>query len=350
MRTFAEKLRSLVRGRAGGGVEEELRLAREGMAEKNRRLKKLRGRLEEKDREIEKLRAKLAQREAGLEAHDGVRPENIVWIFGSGRTGSTWLSSIMADLERHTLWHEPLVGELFGNLYYVRGMGNHRSKHFILGRHREVWLNSIRRFVLDGANGRFLGAAGEGILVVKEPNGSIGAPLLMEALPESRMVLLVRDPRDVVASILDARREGSWLYEKNKNRSQSQLKEPPKKDSVAFAESQARGYLQRVWNAKEAYDSHAGPKALVRYEDLRAHAMGGMKRMYAELGVPVEEEELTKAVSKHSWENISEYKKGPGTFYRKASPGSWREDLTPEQSKVVEEITASILEAFYLEA
>jgi hypothetical protein len=54
---------------------------------------------------------------AGAEA-DGVNPENIVWIFGSGRSGSTWLSSMMGDLEGHALWGEPWVGALFGNYYY----------------------------------------------------------------------------------------------------------------------------------------------------------------------------------------------------------------------------------------
>jgi len=49
-------------------------------------------------------------------------------------------------------------------------------------------------------------------------------------------------------------------------------------------------------------------------------------------------------------EGVAEENKGPGKFCRKASPGCWREDLTPEQSKVVEEITAPILEAFYPEA
>ena len=71
MRTYVAKRKSFARGKeAGGGLEEELKLAREGIAEKNRRLKKLRGRLEEKDREIEQLRAKPVQRDASLEAHD----------------------------------------------------------------------------------------------------------------------------------------------------------------------------------------------------------------------------------------------------------------------------------------
>lgn len=317
----------------------------ERMVEKNRRLKRLRERLEEKDRELAALRAEMLRREAGEEA--GIRPENIVWVFGAGRTGSTWLSSMMADLGRHTLWHEPLVGELFGNLYYVRGAGNHGSPHFVLGRHREVWLPSIRRFVLDGANGRFPEAADGGFLVVKEPNGSIGAPLLMEALPESRMVLLVRDPRDVAASILDARREGSWLYEKNRARSREWRNEASGQDPDALAETWARSFLQRMGNATRAFEAHGGPRALVRYEDLRTDAFGEMGRMYGELNITVDDDELRRAIGTHAWENIPEEKRGEGKFYRKASPGSWREDLSPEQARVVEEITRPILEAFY---
>ena len=152
---------------------------------------------------------------AGSEA-GGVDPANIVWIFGSGRSGSTWLSSMMGDIEGHALWGEPWVGALFGN-YYYRGVAErkHQTLHFIMGPHRETWIGSIRHFVLDSARAIFPTLGEGGYLIIKEPNGSIGAPLLMEALPESRMILLVRDPRDVVASAMDSRSEVGWNYERN---------------------------------------------------------------------------------------------------------------------------------------
>ena len=102
-------------------------------------------------------------------------------------------------------------------------------------------------------------------------------------------------------------------------------------------------------NAKMAYDAHTGPKALVRYEELRADTLGSMRRIYSTLGVTVNEEELARVVEEHSWENIPQEEKGEGKFYRKASPGSWREDLTPEQADMVEKVTAPLLKELYPE-
>jgi hypothetical protein len=61
----------------------------------------------------------------------------------------------------------------------------------------------------------------------------------------------------------------------------------------------------------------------------------------------VDQRELAQAVEKHSWENIPDEKKGEGKYYRKASPGSWQEDLTPDQVRTVETITAPLLDRFY---
>ena len=305
--------------------------------------------LEQARRELAVLRARLS-RNGTKTGVGGANPDNIVWIFGSGRSGSTWLSSMMGDVEGHTLWGEPWVGTLFGN-YYYRSVDErkHQAPHFIMGPHRETWLGSIRNFVLDGANAIFPALSKDGFLIIKEPNGSRGAPLMMEALPESRMVLLTRDPRDVVASYMDARREGGWNYERNKRRYLEGRKVPADENPVAFAQERAERYVRAMGKAKEAYDAHQGHKVLVKYEELRADTLGEMKRIYSTLDIPVSEEELARIVEKHSWENIPEDKKGEGKFYRKATPGGWREDLTSEQAEVVEEITAPLLKELYPE-
>jgi hypothetical protein len=86
----------------------------------------------------------------------GMRPENLVWVFGTARTGSSWLSAIMGEIGGYSRWHEPLVGHLFGNLYYERAGHRSEDEHFILGgRYRDLWLDTLRRFVLDSAAARF---------------------------------------------------------------------------------------------------------------------------------------------------------------------------------------------------
>jgi hypothetical protein len=312
-------------------------------------LREARQRLARKNEEIAELRARLAQK--GMDGRGyGIEPENVVWIFGTARSGSTWLSSMMGELEGQHVWNEPLVGALLGNFYYERA--RHRAdrggKNFILGRrYKETWLEPVRALTLGGAAARFPEG---GYVVIKEPNGSRGAPLLIEALPESRMVLLVRDPRDVVASSIDSRKKGSWRYQRRQRIGDTRVEEAAEeiaKEPDQVVQNRARSYVESVGNAKQAYEVHRGPKVLVRYEDLRADTLSTMKRLYSELGIEVDEGELARAVEKHSWENIPEEKKGEGKFYRKATPGGWREDLTEEQARTVEEITAPLLKEFY---
>lgn len=279
----------------------------------------------------------------------GVDPERMIWIFGSGRSGSTWLRSIMGEMGGVRVWEEPMIGRLFGEFYTRATKENLRSADFVMGDPiRKGWIDSIRTFALDGARYSNPRLGAEEYLVVKEPNGSVGALLLMEALPESRMILLVRDPRDVVSSLLDAAREGGWLYESREGRTGAGRGKIDRRPN-SFVRERANAYRRGVESAGLAYDAHEGPKVLIRYEELRADTLSEMRRIYSILGVPVEEEELKRAVEKHSWKNVPEEEKGEGKFYRRGKPGGWREDLTPRQVEVVERTTASLLKRFYPE-
>jgi hypothetical protein len=279
----------------------------------------------------------------------GVDPTNIVWIFGSGRSGSTWLSRMLAELPRHKVWEEPMVGDLFGSFYNRAQPRQLKSASFIMAdTTRRGWTESVRTFVLNGARYVHPQLGSGHYLVIKEPNGSLGAPLLMEALPESRMVFLLRDPRDVVASVLDGARRGSWMQRPDDRADWRQDMFADRRPDE-FVERRARVYLQHAGGAREAYRSHAGRKVLVRYEDLRADPLNSMRRICSALELPVPDETLHRAVEKHSWEGIPEEQKGAGKFYRKATPGGWREDLTPEQVEIVERITGSLLDEFYPE-
>jgi hypothetical protein len=313
-----------------------------------RRLEKQRERIRKQNRELAELRDRVADGgELGNIKPENIKPENIAWIFGTARTGSTWLAFMMEEIQENTIWREPYVGELFGRFYYSWVGNKHfQTKHFILGDHKESWLKSLRSFVLSEANARFPRVKDGGYLIVKEPNGSVGAPLIMEALPESRLIFLVRDPRDVIASSLDAFGKDSWLYERR-------IEEGGERTALfdmqadELVEKFANRYAQNIRNVKEAYEKHKGPKVLIKYEELRRDTLGTMRRLFSTLGMPADDAEIARAVEKHAWENVPEEAKGSVKFYRKASPGSWRNDLTPGHAEMVERITAPLLEAFY---
>jgi hypothetical protein len=295
-----------------------------------------------------RLRLRRALSRASLKESDhrtGVNPENVVWIFCTARSGSTWLRSMLDDLVDGEVWEEPKVGRLFGEFYSRAKPTQLGRKNYVLGDPtREAWKGALRDFVLRTAWASHPSVTPERYLIVKEPGGAVGAPLLMSALPESRMVLLVRDPRDFAASVLDATRKDGWIQEGMDEWARRDL--DTEKDVQRYLRALSRQYVRQIGNGKRAFDDHDGRKILVKYDDLRTDTLGTMRDLCAALELTVGEQELAKVVDRHSWENIPPRERGEGKFYRKAASGGWREDLTPKQAKLVEDITAALIREF----
>jgi hypothetical protein len=297
---------------------------------------------------LHRLRLRGARLRGSIKASDqatGVNPEKMVWIFCTARSGSTWLRSMLDDLVDGEVWEEPKVGRLFGEFYSRAKPTQLGRTNYVLGDPtREAWTGALRDFVLRTAWASHPSVTPERYLIVKEPGGAVGAPLLMAALPESRMVLLVRDPRDFAASVLDATRKGGWMQEGMDEWARRDL--DSEKDVQRYLKALSRQYVRQLGNGKKALDEHDGRKIMVRYDDLRTDTLGTMRDLCAALAIPVDEQDLARVVDRHSFENIPQRERGEGKFYRKATSGGWREDLTPEQAELVEDITAPLIQDF----
>jgi sulfotransferase family protein len=259
---------------------------------------------------------------------------------------------MLKHLDGYTLWKSPRVGSLFGDFYYdhpASQRGGDRTDH-ILGPEKETWLGPMRSFILDGIALRFPELTEPGsdsrYLFISEHHGSLGAPLIMEALPESRMLLMMRDPRDVAASTREASKTSGWVRKVEGDGGRTLADTNP----IAFMEAHVEQNVRSMGHARQAYDAHQGPKAILKYEDLRADTLAAMRHTLSTLGLRFDEEQLAEAVETYSWENVPEKKKGEGMFHRKATPGGWKEDLSPEEVRIVEEGFESLINEFYADA
>jgi hypothetical protein len=97
---------------------------------------------------------------------------------------------------------------------------------------------------------------------------------------------------------------------------------------------------------QRAYDAH--PPSLrirVRYEDLRADTLPGLRRLVDWLGLQRSDHELEAAVSALAFESYPSTAKGPGKALRAASPGLWRENMSEAEQRAMNEIMGKLLEA-----
>jgi hypothetical protein len=303
----------------------------------------------------------------------------LVWIFGSPRTGSTWLlkqlchplrpddtqSAGFAAINRPgaTRFDALPVNEFrvsshiapeLGDPVEVDGrllpatLNNYLADKpaYVFARdYEEVWRPAVRRLVLVRlfavqAMATRAGArlADSPIMFIKEVNGSHVADLMMSMFPRSRLLFLIRDGRDVVDSRMHAVREGGWLAR------QVQAQFDGDEERAQWAERAMREWACAVDATASAYRSHPRRRRrMVRYEDLIGDTEGCLGSLFDWLGLPREPERVKRLVAAHSFSALPADSRGPLSRQRAASPGLWRENLTDAEKASATEIMGSRL-------
>jgi hypothetical protein len=300
----------------------------------------------------------------------------LAWIFGSPRTGSTWLlrlltfplqlttkrpsGSIMPRkasvqpvavpvdepyLPSHLTPVRNGFAEPGAPSFLLKEMRADDPNYFFADAFAGCWRPEVRRLILVRLHAQAELAAREHSLhdpfvVIKEPNGSHGADVVMSILSRSRMIFQLRDGRDVIDSMLHAQSGGGWLEGR---RGFGHIRSESAR--LDFVRRQSRLWVNRTLAVQRAYGAHPPElRIVIRYEDLRADTMGTLRPLVDWLGARRSDEELEAAVAALAFEAYPARAKGPTKPLRAASPGLWRKNMSDEERLVMNEIMGETLE------
>jgi Sulfotransferase family len=208
--------------------------------------------------------------------------------------------------------------------------------YFFADRYREAWMGPLRELI----RARFESQAEEDIrarrisdpiVVVKEP-GSHVADLLLELFPDSHLIFLLRDGRDVVDSWLDAYREGSWATEQGAY---------PLSDEgrIALIRWQANVWLRRTEVVQEAFSRQAPDRRiLIRYEELRERPVDALAEICELLGIEATTGRLEAIAGANDFVHVPSDERGSGRAIRRAEPGGWAESMSDAEIAAMHEI------------
>ncbi|HEU5142604.1 MAG TPA: sulfotransferase [Solirubrobacterales bacterium] len=288
--------------------------------------------------------------------------ERLTWIFGSSRSGSTWLLKMLTDFDRVVPIDDPHLGHHLGvwrpiplawaaaeeaprELTTLLDLKAEEPGYFFAERYRESWWEPLRALICSRFEAQaadvLADGAGPPSYVVKEP-GSHAAPLLADLFPDSKLIFLLRDGRDVVDSWLDGYSQGSWAI-----------------PGGAFPVSEEGRlplirWLSAVWvyrsrAVRRAYETRPeDSRLLIRYEALRERTEETLEEICKMLGL--DRAKAAAVAERHRFERVPRRARGPRQVVRAAKPGSWRENLSPPEQEAMHEALGSALEEFGYES
>jgi LPS sulfotransferase NodH len=279
---------------------------------------------------------------------------NFVFIVGCQRSGTSWVQELLASHPQVHSGQEsflfarylgPEIRAWLGELDATAhgGGGDGLQCYFTNEKFRailRVYTESLLQPMAESLK------AGE-IFVEKTPDHSLYMPEILELLPESRFIHVLRDPRDVASSMIAASKTwaSGWA---------------PKTGRQA-----ARWWMKRVLAVREASKKLNSKQFMeIKYENMRASPNESMSKLLDFLGLSWGKDDIDNAIrkndpsstsetgtrisvggefAKRSGETIVKHSQG---FIRKASPGAWKQDLTLRQKVGIWRVARKTMESF----
>lgn len=252
----------------------------------------------------------------------------VVVVLGSPRSGTTWVAPILGK-------HPEVVRcatetHLFTSLLAPLLKSWDDRALTPVGLHRELATSDFERACRELATSllaRVLARKpGARVLVEKTPGNALAWPTIHRLFPEARFVHVLRDPRDVVSSLRAA--SGSW----------------GKGWAPSSPVAAARLWRRHVASALEI-PKKTDRVRVVRYEALQDAGVAEVEALLRFAGVACEPDVCRRLHEATRFERMQARPASHLQSLRKGRSGTWRDELSRGQLRVVEYVAGDLMDA-----
>lgn len=281
-----------------------------------------------------------------------------VWLFGSPRSGSTWLARMLTSLPGLGLMNEPLLGHYLTpfladlpafdpdavdpGVSSIRHVRRDDPGQFFDQGSECVWLPHLRRMINARLGRRLAQVPASDLrrarLIVKDPNSSEGADLIMRAQPQAALVFLYRDARDVIASELAANVRGAWVSETFPGA----VGLESRSERLEFVRLAAHKWNARTLAVREAYEAHPGPRFFLRYSDLRTDPVTVLASLNRSLSFGLPSGSVRSVVERFDLSAMPEALVGESRFVRSGRVGGFADSLSEAEQELATTATSAV--------
>lgn len=263
-----------------------------------------------------------------------------LFVVGCPRSGTTWVQLLLNGSPEIATAPETQIFAYYLDGFRRQWIEEHEGKTARLqgraGLSRLLSDEEFRelcalcaRYVLDRISQRNPAAS---VVLEKSPRHAVLMEWVLEILPDAHVLHVVRDPRDAVASIMEAGRSwgAGWA---------------PKNPIVA-----ARMWKSQVEGARRAAELTDSYRE-VRYEDLRTRPVEELRNLLRWLGLEADSEACAQAVASCRLERLrgdgdgeavtampTPAARSPRGFFGEGAVGEWRSRLSERDARIVESI------------
>jgi len=212
-----------------------------------------------------------------------------------------------------------------------------QHNYFFSDQTKNIWKYFLRKLIINRIYSQFPNFSDK--IIIKEPLEKGGSDIISECLPNSKIVLLIRDGRDVIDSKIDAIKEKeSWG---TKELGINPLNPAHRLDFIKRNSNMWVEFAEDL--LRTSYIHSKNLQIWIKYEELRKKTVEELKKIYDFLQIDIKNNELENLVSKFSFENIPPEAKGEGKFTRYATPGKWKENFNEDEKILMNSIMGKTL-------